>query len=417
MKKQIFILLLALFKVAGASEILSLNDCIQLALEHNPDLKKSAFQLAQSDIGLKQAWSALLPNVSASASASNSGPVVSEPSDSWSRSLGGTVQQSIYAPGLYSRIDLAGRQKQFSHYGLLSQKNQVRAAVEKIYYQILISDTLIDVYEANIGLADEQIFKMRQMVDLGLKRASDLLKSEVQRGTFEAQLVRETESLTSSKRSLNLLMGRDPDIKFEVIPIAVDQIDVPEFETAAVMMLNKNPALKQMKLQVRMEQLSLRISKEAFLPSLSGSYSYSNRQDARTGGTTVENDQLSLNVSVDLFNRFNKLRDVQLNRLALQEVELDCQTTLRDMQDALLSLYKALETQNRLIRIHQTNLESARQDLKIVSEQYASGLSSILDLTDAQVSAFESETSLMEDFYTRKRIEAEIRQLIGYQRE
>ena len=75
--------------------------------------------------------------------------------------------------------------------------------------------------------------------------------------------------------------------------------------------------------------------------------------------------------------------------------------------------YRALETQNQLILIHQTNLASARQDLEVVSQQYDAGFSSILDLMDAQLSVLQSETNLLQDLYTRKQIEAEIRRLIG----
>ena len=65
------------------------------------------------------------------------------------------------------------------------------------------------------------------------------------------------------------------------------------------------------------------------------------------------------------------------------------------------------------IDIHHTNLTSSRKDLEVVSEQYAAGLSSILDLMDAQVSVLQSEINLLSDLYARKRIESEIFRLIG----
>ena len=414
MKKQILSAIFFLtITIPVSAETLSLDQCIQLALENNPDLNISEFAWKESWIAVRQAWSALSPGASASASASNSGPVVSDMNRSWNWSFGGSVTQQFYAPGLYSRIGLARARLASSKFSLTSLRNQIRTLVEDTYLQILTSDTLIGVYNANIRAADEQIEKMRQMVELGLKRQSDLLKSEVQRGTFEAQLVRETETLASSKRSLNIVMGRQPDTKFEILPLPIEQIVIPDFEAALDMLIKNNPQLKQLDSQIKAQKLSLRIAKEAYLPSISGSYSYSRRKDALSGLPAFENDQVNVNLSIDLFDGFNKLRNVQLSRLALEEAQIDFESAFRDTKDALLNQYRAMDTQNRLVKIHQTNLASAREDYEVVSQQYAEGFSTILDLTDAQVSLFESETSLLQDLYTRKKIEAEIRRLIG----
>jgi outer membrane protein len=414
MKKHIIPAFLFLaFTIPVQTETLSLEQCIRLAMANNPDVIKSEFTWNKSRIAVNQAWADLSPGASASASVSNSGPVVSDMNNIWNWSLGGSISQPFYTPGMYSRIGLARVRETASGYSLASLKDQIRTSVENVYLQILTADTLIGVYKANIRLADEQIDKMKQMVELGLKRQSDLLKSEVQRGVFEAQLVRETETLASSRRSLNLLMGRQPDRDFEIQSLPVEQITIPDFETALAMMIEKNPQLKQLNSQIRAQELTLRIAKEAYLPSVSGSYSVSKRNDALSGSSTFESDQISVHLSIDLFDGFSKNRNVQLNRLSLEEARLDYASALRDVEEALMNQYRAMDTQNQLITIHQTNLASAREDLKVVSEQYAAGFSTILDLTDAQVSVFESETSLLQDLYARKRIEAEIRRLIG----
>ena len=384
-----------------------------MALHNNPDLNKSELAWKESWIAVRQAWSALSPGASASASVSNSGPLVSDMNRSWNWSLGGSISQQFYAPGMYSRIGLARTRLASSKYSLTSLRNQIRTSVEDTYLQILTSDTLMGVYEANIRVADEQIEKMKQMVELGLKRQSDLLKSEVQRGTFEAQLVRETETLASSKRSLNILMGRQPDTEFNILPLPVEQIVIPDFETALEIMIKSNPQLKQLDSQIKAQKLSLCIAKEAYLPSVSGSYSRSKRKDALSGLPAFESDQVNFNLSISLFDGFTKVRNVQLSQLAVKEAQIDYEAAFRDVKDALLNQYRAMATQNRLITIHQTNLASAREDYEVVSQQYAEGFSTILDLTDAQVSVFESETSLLQDLYARKKIEAEIRRLIG----
>ncbi|MBN2007976.1 TolC family protein [candidate division KSB1 bacterium] len=412
MKKVAIALFIIFAGQNGFSQSLSLNECIDLALKSNPDLQKSEYNVKQSQLSTKQAYSELYPGVSANASTSSSGPIADKLQENWDWNVGGSISQQLYRPGMYSGIGLAKAQQAASQYSNTSLRDHIRTSVEKLYFQILASDTLIGVYNANIQLADEQITKMERMVELGLKRHSDLLKSKVQRGTFQSQLIRELQSLASSKRSLNILMGRHPNTDIAVQPTAVNQILVPDYQTAYAMMLEHSPDIKRLKSQIDVQRLALRISKEAYLPSVSGTYSYSQYNSA-FGGSALDNDQINVRLSMDLFDGFYKKQNVQKNQINLDEAKLDYDAALRDQEEALSNQYKALETQNQLIEIHETNLASARQDLDVVSEQYDAGLSTILDLNDARVSVLESETSLLQDLYTRKQIEAEIKRLIG----
>jgi outer membrane protein len=402
---------LSLFRTLSGQP-LSLSDCIRLAEQANPDLQKSRISLKQSGISLAQAWTGILPSASANASTSNTGPFASAVSDDWSWSVGGSVSQPFYQPGLYTGIGQARALRNASIHSADAIHAQIAASVEKGFLQILASDTLVGVYRASLALADEQIVKMEQLVSLGLKRQSDLLKQRVQRGTFESQLVRQMESLASSRRSLNVLMGRDPGSVLEILPLAVDSIAVPELDEALALMRRRNPSLLQLESQVSAQKWSLAISREAFLPSLSGTYSYSRRGSAFSG-PALESDQVSLMLSLSLFDGFNRIQNMQKSGLNLKEAKLTLDASIRDYKEALLNQYESLATQNRLIAVDRTSLASAQKDFELVSQQYAAGFSTVLDLNDSQVSLLESETNLLSDLYSRKQIEAEIRRLIG----
>jgi len=411
MKRIIPIGLFLLVHLAGQAETLSLEACLKLACQNNPDLIRSEYSLKTAQIAVGQARSSFYPGVSAGASASTSGPVGDyDPEWGWSMSAG--VSQTLYRPGLFTHVGLARERKESAELSDRSLRDQIRMTVERYYYQFLTSDTLIGVYRANIRLAEEQIRKMRQMVDLGLRRQSDLLKSEVQRGTFEAQLVREEETRDAYRRGLNVLMGRAPEAPLLLRPVSVGSPGISDLETARTAMIENNPDLLRLRKQIDIQTLSLRVAREAYLPSLSASYSYSRSRGA-FGGETVENDQVGLRLSLELFSGFSRNQAVQRERVGLDAARLDFEAALRDQDEKLLNRYKSLDTQNRLIEIHRTNLESAREDLEVVSRQYAAGFSSILDLMDAQLSVLESETSLLRVLYARKMVESEIRKLIG----
>jgi outer membrane protein len=407
----IFFLVFATAVSPTFSENLSLNQCLQLAMLNNPDLKQSDYGVRQAEIGVKSSLSNLLPKVSASASANNSGPFVNEYGE-WNWGMSGGVSQPIYQPGLFSSIKLSKVQKEIANLSYKDAESRIRSAVETAYYQILTSDTLIGVYRENIRLAGEQIRKMRLMVELGLKRESDLLKSEVQKGTFESQLIQEQQNQYALKRELNLLMGREPDAPLVLETLDISMSQVPDFETARSMLYSQNPNLKSAEKQLASDKLSLQIAREDYLPSASASYSYT-RSKSAFASSFIESDQIGVQLSLNLFDGFSRCQNVQKGKIQLASTQLEMEVQRREMEQSLSNQYTALETQEALLGTYTKNLEAARKDLEIVSEQYAAGMASILDLMDAQVSVIESQTSLVKVRYARIMIESGIRRLIG----
>jgi outer membrane protein len=160
------------------------------------------------------------------------------------------------------------------------------------------------------------------------------------------------------------------------------------------------------------DKLSLQIAREAYLPSASVNYSYSRNKSA-FASSFIEDDQIGVQLSLGLFNGFNRYQNVQKQKIQLASSQLELESQRREMEQTLSGYYAAFETQNALFEIYTKNLEAARKDLEVVSEQYAAGMASILDLMDARVSMIESQTNLVKVQYARKMIESEIRSLIG----
>lgn len=408
------LILFTMIFIAGSafSQKMSLQACIELAMQNNAELKQNDFSLGQADLNVKNSVSNLMPGISASASANSQGPVVDEYSSEWNWGVGGSVSQPIYKPGLFSRIKLSKIEKEMTRISSGDLKNRIRLDVQSAYYQILTSDSLIAVYRENIRLADEENRKMQLMVNLGMKRPSDLLKSEVQKGTFESQMIQEQQNLKSLMRDLNFLMGRESDAPLSLEAESLASQQVPEFETAFSILLEKNPDLKKAAKQVAADKLSVCIAREAYLPSASASYSYNGSKNALSS-KYVESDQVGVQLSLSLFEGFSRNQNLQSEKINLASSELEYATLKREKEQTLRDYYTSLDTQVKLTEIYRKNLESAQKDFDVVSEQYASGMASILDLMDARVSLLESQTNLLKVQYSKRILEEQILYFIG----
>jgi outer membrane protein len=167
-----------------------------------------------------------------------------------------------------------------------------------------------------------------------------------------------------------------------------------------------------LKQSFKSQEILLKIAKEAYLPSLSGYYSYS-RSDQWSNGADLASNQVGLRASLDLFNGFYKNQSVQKEKLNLEKSQIELEAKQRELTAQLTNLYTSLQTYNSLITIDEKNVESSRRDLELVTARYAVGASTILDQMNAQASLLQSQSNLVKAKYSRKIVEAQIKQLLG----
>ncbi|MBN1351920.1 TolC family protein [candidate division KSB1 bacterium] len=353
----IFILLSTNFIAAReASEKLTLDQCLRLASKNNPSLRQSAIALDQARLSKKQSYSNLYPSAGISAGTSTSDN--SQPGSVWQSqwSIQGSVEQNIYRPGLYSGIQQAKVNERISEISNEDLQTQIRLSVENDYYQILTSYALIAVYNENIQTALENLEKIRMMYKVGARTESDVLKAEVQKGDFEALLIFEQERLQNFKRSLNTIMGRSPEINFEVEIIPDEIENIPDIEAAKTILLEKNLEYQLLKQNYKSREIALKISREAYLPSLSGYYSHSESSNWADNPTLTSN-QVGIRASIELFSGFYKNQDVQKEKLNVEKARIELEAKERELTAQLTNLYASLQTYNNLIAIDDKNVE------------------------------------------------------------
>jgi len=408
MKRAILIILIfnLTFLFAQNDETMSLNDCIDLAIKNNPTLEKSELTVDQMHVNTKKAYSYLYPSVglSASSSASESG----DWDAGWN--AGASVSQSIYHPGMFSGIKQTKTNEKISQINNGYVISQIRESISSYFYQILASESLMNVYEKNILFSEENLKTIRNMYELGSRTESDVLKAEVQKSTFESQLLQEKQNRLGLKRSLNLLMGRNADVNLTLKESVVNELEIPSIDQAKKFLFKNNPELHILQQEKKVQQLSLKISRESYLPSLSASYSYSKGE---SHGLETTNNSISLSAGVTIFNGFNKKHSVEYEKIGLKSVRVKIKEKKQELEQILMQYYTSYETYIKLIEIKEIELKSAKRDLELVTQQYQIGSSTILEQMNAQLSVLNAESALVKSKYSKKIIEVQIQELIG----
>lgn len=388
-----------------SAETLSLEACIEMGRAKNPVIRQQALTSEIAESKRKQAYSAVMPNVSLS-----SGLSASEQGN-WELGKSAGVQAGItlYSPGLYSGIKAAGINSELNQTKQISTENEMISQISALYYRILSTQKLMEVYEGNITVAEESLRKTRAMYEMKVITESDVLKSEAQKGEFESQLLSQRQAYKSYIRTMNVLLGREPGMALELEDIDPAIVEIPSYEEAKTLMLKQNPDYKAVQMQESLSRLNLQAGKESYLPSVSGNYHYTNYLDEDLDAS----NGVSLGFNWTLFNGMSRRRQINQSKLQLKQSQIEVSNTLRELIRELQDRYSEFETYTSMIDINRRRLKSARRDYELVSQQYELGKVTMLERMQAQLAVLSAESTLVEAQYARKQVEAEILKLIN----
>jgi len=429
MKIRILIIstIFILSSVINAQE-LSLNDCVNIALENKETLQSARLDLKSAKKGKLGAFSNILPSVSfyGGRNETKYAPTgetdfgnVDLFADVTSYSVGATLSQNIFdGGGWWNRIAQANNNYVISKQLERQIRTNVIAEVHRAYFQMLKNQQLYEVAKQNLELTEQQVELAQKRYDLGAAKKTDLLKSKVASGIAKSALITQESFLyvaISDLRNAMGMIGDDGELKISDMILPLES--VLDSDEAISVLKENNPGVLASEALLTDAKLRKKLTFAARLPSLSASVSRQAFSTEFDGLADAFKDDwkmtTSLNLSFPIFNGLALSTQTQQAKLAIRKQENDFITI---KNDAIVRLESVMATVNDyfiIIPINEDILESADEDLKLVSERYRLGSASILELLDAQVSVTRARVDLVSSRYDARIQEAYLKAQLG----
>ncbi|MEM6829895.1 MAG: TolC family protein, partial [Bacteroidota bacterium] len=377
---------------------LSLQDCIEIAIENNLTVRRSQLNLASSKVDLMQSKGQRYPTLNAGG---NYG-------FNWGRAIDPTsnlfVNQRINFNGLNGSSNLAlfqGRQltntiRQNKLNVAASQQdvarsiNDISLSVALTYLNVILNMELLQNAKFQLASSEEQLDRTKKLVASGALPISNELQLVSQQATNEVSVINAENNLDLArldlKQSLLLPPGEEIAIVVPEIEVEVDQekITSSSIEEIYQFSMGNQPEIKSADLRVQSAGVGLQVSRGALYPSLglNGGFStnfsdqlkHFGRNDftisgfdttqfttvsgeaivepsvETTGeGTTVPlstqysdnfNYSVSLGLSIPIFNGFSTRANIQRAKIGVQQAEINA-------VEERNALYQSIETAYR----------------------------------------------------------------------
>jgi len=428
--------LLVLGTISGAfgqESALTIEDCIQLALKNNPQVRNAERQVNLAAAGVTIARATILPSLSSSMNTSRrfqaeQGPYLQEVPirdpqtgqvrlvqktiylDSYYRntySSGLSISQNIFDGGRWwNQIKQANANYRSAELNYRATREDVIALVAQRYYELLKAIELEKVYEQSVASAKEQLKRTQSMYEVGSVAQADVYRAKVNLGQEQTNLIQQRNAVRLAENNLKLAMGINPGRKITVLPgeLKLEPLNL-SLDELYKLAVQKNPQLKGLQETLRADQLGIKLAKASFWPNISlrASYSRFNTVWGRLYEPFDKNYQLSGSISFswNLFNGFADAAQVErqsINYYIDRENFINRKLTLRN---EIEQAYLNLQAYEEIERINQDNLKAAEEDLRLSEERYRVGSGTLLDVIDARVGLTRARATLVSTKYNK----------------
>ncbi|HDY8194479.1 TPA: TolC family protein [Vibrio vulnificus] len=379
------------------SHAISIEQAWQQAKQNDPNYEKAKIGVQLGQAGVDSSRSALLPDLSASASLN-----WSESADS-SNSYGATLSQTIWDSSLWSSLDQAKANYLKSELELSQAHNELAQKLLSAYLDLASAQGDLVLAQTKLDEGNKLLQIIEKRYQAGKVKSVDVEEMRATQVSEQATILNAQADLEVKRAELAALINQVPD---SVDQIRTDTlIQPPMLVTSQAQWLklakDSSPELLVAAQMVKASEFAKQSAKAGYYPTLRGSVGYSDG-DQRSNGEF--NAGLTLSVPIDLNGSVrSKVDEASLNILSAKQ---EMRRVEIDIQKRVIQQFTQVEINWNQVLIANELVASRGNVLASKEKLYDAGLLEVSDVISAHNSLFEAKHSLQTNLYNywRQRI-------------
>lgn len=426
-KKVLFAIMVLPFAGVQAQEVLSLEQAVASALEHNHSLKIAQFTADQAANSATMGNAGLLPSVNASAGANVSQQnsnlefatgqtqdVQGAQSLSQNASIG--VSQVLFAGGrLQNSYRLLKQGRQTASLAEVQAMENTVAMVWSQYTALALLQRSMATSEALLEISKSRYDRAMQLYELGGSNTTDRLAAQVDLNRDSVSYLDVKTQYEAARNSFATYIGWE-DKGFTVSESGLT-FAYYDYSKALDQLFEKNTSLKLAQVSLATAEIQNKLQQSTLFPSISMQGSYGVNQSQAEAGFLIASQQVGLNAGVSLqYNLFGGFQSRTQRQNASIEV-LKAQEQVAQVSETLENTFlNAVAVYNNAVKvagIESNNATVAKQRMEKMTELYDLGRASSLELREAQLAWSSAENGKYSALFRVINAQIALHQLLG----
>jgi len=386
------------------SGVVSLEQCIQFALQNQPALKQSLIDESIQRANINIALSSWLPQASLNANLVHYFELPTTVTTNFTNPSAGKVAfqsgvynnstpqfsatENIFNNDVLYAATTAKWYKLQSKQEIQNTKINLVVDVSKAYYNVLLSMLQISILDEDITRLEKSLKDAYSQYQAGIVDKVDYKRAMIALNNSKIQLKAATEALPAKYAQLRQLIGLQDNRNIELQVDTARMLQEISYDTTASLDIANRIEYQQLHTTRTLQKENTRYYKNAFLPSLSAYYNYNwvyqNDHFAHLYDKQYPNNLLGVNFSLPLFQGFKRTQNIRKSKLQEERLnwdEVNLKLQINSEYEQSLATYK---TSLDALMMAKENVAIAREVYDVVFLQYREGVKEYLEVITAE---------------------------------
>lgn len=416
----------------NAQRVLSIDEAIGTALKNNYDILLVKNDAASYAVDYNYADAAFLPQLNATA-----GKIWNDNNQRQDFTDGRKRSANVNSSNLTASVNLdwtlfdglkmfatrkrVAELKELGEANIKAQVVNSIAAVLNNYYNIVRQKQQLRALDTLIAINEERVTLAERKLSVGLGSKPELLQAKVDLNAQKAARLLQETLIAQLREQLNQLTGVPVQTEYDVADSIPININI-DYNYVSNDIEKTNPALLAGQKTIDVARLALRERKAELFPIVQFNSAYN---FGRTTNAQVVNPEFqpiySLNkgfnygftASIPILNGFNTRRLIRQAGLDIEYNQIVYNTQRSRVELGINNSFKDYEYQKKALLLEEENISLARENVFIALERFRQGVSTYLELREAQISLESAFNRLIAARYNTKVAETELLRLKG----
>jgi len=374
----------------------TLQNCIQYAIQHNPDIQNAKINQDITETIIKSKLADWYPQVNFNYNLQHNfklptlnfnGNIVHTGTQNTSGADFG-VTQNIFNRDVLLASRTSKDVRLAASQNTKEQKINLAVEVSKAFYDIILTVQQLKVIEEDIVRTNQSLKDAYYQYQAGIVDKTDYKRATIALNNAKAQQKSGEESLKAKNAALKALMGY-PDTR--LLDLSYDTTQMEReiyFDTTQIVDYNNRIEIQQLETQKKLQEYNLQYYKWSLLPDVSafGNYNlnFLNNQFSKLYAQSYPNSYAGITLSIPIFQGGKRLQQIKQAQYQIVQASNDIRsyenTVNRQYENALASYKSNLYNYLSL----KENLSLASEVYDVIQLQYRSGVKAYLDVITAE---------------------------------
>jgi outer membrane protein len=403
---------------------IALQDAVALAQKNSPTAVQARGAIENAEGSVSTAFNQFFPTLTGSLGHSQGAGQVPDNAGK----LIQKISRPQYSTGLNTSLTLFDGGKRV--YDLRARKADLASAevsesatnfsvalqVKQQYYAILAAREAEGVARGALDLANQQLAASIARVRAGAVIISDSLRSFLAVNNAQLNLLTAQNNVRNASLALTRLVE-------STAPITAERADPSAFavtaiDSAAVVGLALDgPTVREAQAALAGANASVSSARTSYFPTLTAGLRYGGTGfDPAYGigpGQLAYSNTLSISANYNIWDGRNRAVAMDRARVTVATNEAQVRDAKLLAQQNILQQISTLRTAEERVRIQQLSVQAAQEDLRVQTQRYNLGSSTLLEVTTSQNALTEAQQALIQARLDYRTSRAQIEAIIG----